>query len=69
MELDLNSQEEARKRSVSKGREKNREHARKTRLRKKATLLGMQNRLKGLKQEVSTILFPRCFEKRLEKLR
>ena len=32
---------------------KNREHARKTRLRRKLTVLGMQNHLKSLKKEVS----------------
>ena len=55
MSINPSSEEEARKRFVSKGREKNREHARKTRLRKKATLMSMQNLLENLKQEVGTI--------------
>ena len=37
-------------------KQKNKVHARQTRLRKKASLLGMQDRLKSLKQEVSASL-------------
>ena len=37
-------------------KQKNKVHARQTRLRKKASLLGIQDRLKSLKQEVSASL-------------